>query len=59
MVYVTSIEQAAVCDRVDAVGRLLVVDAWTPRSRAALDAVNGNPRELLTIALSSPEYTVA
>jgi hypothetical protein len=44
---------------VDAVGRLLVVDAWTPRSRAALDAVNGNPRGLLTIALLPPEYTVA
>ncbi len=56
---VTSIEQAAVSDRVDAVARLLVVDAWTPRTRAALDPANGNPRELLTIALSSPEYTVA
>ena len=56
---VTSIEQAAVSDRVDAVGRLLVVDPWTSRTRAALDPVKGNPRELLTIALSSPEYTVA
>jgi uncharacterized protein (DUF1800 family) len=56
---VTNIEQAGSSDRVEAVGRLLVVDAWTPRTQAALASVSGNPHELLTVALSSPEYTVA
>ena len=45
--------------KVDALARLLVVDAWTDRTRAALTAAAGNPRQLLTVGLVSPEYTVS
>jgi uncharacterized protein (DUF1800 family) len=44
--------------KVDALARLLVVDAWTDRTRAALTAAAGNPRRLITAGLVSPEYTV-
>jgi uncharacterized protein (DUF1800 family) len=44
--------------RLDALARLLVVDAWTDRTRAALLDVAGDPRRLLTVGLISPEYTV-
>ncbi|MFG1603389.1 DUF1800 family protein [Actinoplanes sp. NPDC049265] len=44
-------------DRLDALARLLVVDAWTDRTRAALTAVP-DPRKLLALALATPEYTV-
>ena len=44
-------------DRLDALARLLVVDAWTDRTRAALTAVK-DPRKLLALALATPEYTV-
>jgi len=46
-------------ERVDALARLLVVDAWTERTRAALAAAATNPRRLLTAGLVSPEYTVS
>ncbi|ASW53367.1 DUF1800 family protein [Plantactinospora sp. KBS50] len=45
--------------RLDALARLLVVDAWTPRSRAALTPLAGDPRRLVAAALVSPEYTVS
>jgi uncharacterized protein (DUF1800 family) len=44
--------------RVDALGRLLVVDAWTDRTRDVLAAAAGQPRRLLALGLVSPEYTV-
>jgi len=44
--------------KVDALARLLVVDAWTDRTRAVLTAAAGNARQLLTVGLVSPEYTV-
>jgi uncharacterized protein (DUF1800 family) len=44
--------------KVDALARLLVVDAWTDRTRAVLTAATGNPRQLITVGLVSPEYTV-
>ncbi|MEY9965146.1 uncharacterized protein (DUF1800 family) [Streptacidiphilus sp. MAP12-16] len=50
---VTSAPAAA---RVDAAARLLGVDAWTPRTRAALAQVQDDPRELVLLALVSPEY---
>ena len=45
--------------RLDAVARLLSVDAWTPRTRAALAAASGDPARLVTLALISPEYVVS
>jgi uncharacterized protein (DUF1800 family) len=45
-------------DRVRAAGELLAVE-WTPRTASALDAVAGDPRELVTLALCSPEFTVS
>jgi uncharacterized protein (DUF1800 family) len=45
--------------RLDALARLLVVDGWTDRTRAALLDVVGEPRKLLTVGLISPEYTVS
>jgi uncharacterized protein (DUF1800 family) len=44
--------------KVDALARILVVDAWTDRTRAVLTAAAGDPRQLITIGLASPEYTV-
>jgi uncharacterized protein (DUF1800 family) len=44
--------------KVDALARLLVVDAWTDRTRTVLTAAAGNPRQLITVGLVSPEYTV-
>jgi uncharacterized protein (DUF1800 family) len=44
-------------DRLDALARLLVVDDWTDRTRAALAGVR-EPRHLLALALATPEYTV-
>lgn len=44
--------------RIDAVARLLSVDAWTPRTRTALAAASTDSKRLLTLALASPEYIV-
>ena len=44
--------------RLDALARLLVVDEWTPRTRAALAPLARDPKRLITAALVSPEYTV-
>ncbi len=52
------VTSAAPASRVDAAARLLGVDAWTPRTRAALQQVADDPRELLVLALVAPEYLV-
>ncbi|MDI1463753.1 DUF1800 domain-containing protein [Catellatospora sp. KI3] len=44
--------------KVDAAGRLLAVDAWTARTRAALTEAAARPQRLITLALISPEYAV-
>jgi uncharacterized protein (DUF1800 family) len=44
-------------DRLDVLADLLVVDAWTSRTRSALDGIK-DPRRLLAVALASPEYAV-
>ncbi|BEL05515.1 DUF1800 domain-containing protein [Actinoplanes sichuanensis] len=44
-------------DRIDALADLLVVDAWTAGTRAALDAAK-DPQRLLALGLGSPEYAV-
>ena len=50
--------EAAESDRLDALARLLVVDAWTGRTAAVLRPVAKDPRRLLAIGLATPEYTV-
>ncbi|MEW2382741.1 DUF1800 domain-containing protein [Micromonospora sp. NPDC047707] len=45
--------------RLDALARLLVVDRWSDRTRAALTPLAGAPRQLLAAGLVSPEYTVS
>lgn len=45
--------------RVDALARLLVVDAWTDRTRAALTPLAADPERLVAAGLVSPEYTVS
>ncbi len=44
--------------RADALARLLVVDAWTDRTRKVLTDVATQPRKLITLGLASPEYAV-
>ena len=51
--------RGAAGQRLDALARLLAVDAWTDRTRAALTDAAGDPRRLLTVGLVSPEYTVS
>jgi uncharacterized protein (DUF1800 family) len=55
---VQELSEAAAGDRLDALARLLVVDAWTGRTAAALRPALGDPRRLLALALATPEYTV-
>jgi len=45
--------------KLDALARLLVVNAWTDRTRVALTQSADEPRRLLAVGLVSPEYTVS
>lgn len=51
------IGKAPAGQRVDALARLLVVDAFTARTRAVLNPVT-DPRRLIALGLASPEYAV-
>jgi uncharacterized protein (DUF1800 family) len=53
-----SLAEAATGDRLDALARLLVVDAWTDRTAAVLKPAAADPRQLLALGLATPEYTV-
>jgi uncharacterized protein (DUF1800 family) len=44
--------------RMEALGRMLVVDVWTNRTRQALADSLKDPRKLLSMGLISPEYCV-
>jgi uncharacterized protein (DUF1800 family) len=46
-------------ERLAALARLLVVDAWTDRTRTALREAAGDGRRMLAVGLASPEYTVS
>jgi uncharacterized protein (DUF1800 family) len=52
------VEDASGVDRVDAVARLLSLDGFGDQSAKALQQVVGNPYQLVTLALCSPEYVV-
>jgi uncharacterized protein (DUF1800 family) len=56
---VTTITNTSTPARAEAVRRLLGVDAWTPRTSAALAKVTDNPRDLLAIAACAPEFLVS
>jgi uncharacterized protein (DUF1800 family) len=56
---VTTITNASTPARAEAVRHLLGVDAWTPRTSAALAKVTDNPRDLLAIAACAPEFLVS
>ncbi|MFI6262611.1 DUF1800 family protein [Micromonospora sp. NPDC051006] len=45
--------------RPEALARLLVVDGWSERTRAALTPLAGEPRRLIVAGLVSPEYAVS
>jgi uncharacterized protein (DUF1800 family) len=49
---------ASTKDRVDALARLLVVDAFTERTRAVLEPAAKDVKRLVTLGLASPEYAV-
>jgi uncharacterized protein (DUF1800 family) len=55
---VADLSAVASAGRPDALARVLVVDAWTPRTRAVLAAAAGQPRHLIALGLVSPEYAV-
>jgi uncharacterized protein (DUF1800 family) len=44
---------------VDAVRDVLGVDEWTDRTRSALGAVAGSPKQLTAVAACAPEYVVS
>lgn len=52
----SSVEDAAPGDRIDAVGYLIGVGAWSDRTVKALDPLVGRPVELVAAAVNAPEY---
>jgi len=52
----SGIDGAAPGDRIDAVGYLIGVGAWSDRSAAALRPLVGRPPQLIAAAVNTPEY---
>jgi uncharacterized protein (DUF1800 family) len=52
----SSVEDAAVDDRIDAVGYLIGVGAWTDRTVEALNPLVRKPAQLVAAAVNTPEY---
>jgi uncharacterized protein (DUF1800 family) len=52
----SSVEEAAEGDRIDAVGYLIGVGAWTDHTVAGLKPFVKNPEYLFTAAVNTPEY---
>jgi len=46
-------------DKVEAARELLAVDAWSDRTRAALQKVGGDPAKVAALAACAPEYVVS
>ena len=46
-------------DRIEGVRRVLGVDSWSDRTRAALGQVTGDPEQLVVVAANAPEYVVS
>jgi hypothetical protein len=54
----SAITQTTSSGRIDAVGYLLGIGAWSDRSVAVLKQDVGNPAQLVAVALNTPEYLV-
>jgi uncharacterized protein (DUF1800 family) len=52
----STVEGAAADDRIDAVGYLIGVGAWSDRSAKALEPLVRNPVQLVAAAVNTPEY---
>jgi uncharacterized protein (DUF1800 family) len=52
----SSIEDAAVDDRIDAVGYLIGIGAWSDRTVKALEPLVSKPPQLVAAAVNTPEY---
>jgi uncharacterized protein (DUF1800 family) len=52
----SSVEDAAVGDRIDAVGYLIGIGAWSDRTVAALQPLVRRPAQLVAAAVNTPEY---
>jgi uncharacterized protein (DUF1800 family) len=52
----SSVEDAAVDDRIDAVGYLIGVGAWSDRTVEALNPLVRKPTQLVAAAVNTPEY---
>jgi uncharacterized protein (DUF1800 family) len=52
----STVEQAAADDRIDAVGYLIGIGAWSDRTVAALTPLTRNPIRLVAAAVNTPEY---
>jgi uncharacterized protein (DUF1800 family) len=52
----SSVEDTAAGDRIDAVGYLIGIGAWSDRTVAALDPLVGKPVQLVAAAVNTPEY---
>jgi uncharacterized protein (DUF1800 family) len=52
----SSIEDAAADDRIDGVGYLIGIGAWSDRTVAALKPLTRNPVQLVAAAVNTPEY---
>jgi uncharacterized protein (DUF1800 family) len=55
----SSVEDAALDDRIDAVGYLIGVGAWSDRTVAALDPLVRKSAQLVAAAVNTPEYLTA
>jgi uncharacterized protein (DUF1800 family) len=53
---VSVVDDAATGDRIDAVGYLIGVGAWTDRTVKALNPLVGKPAQLVAAAVNTPEY---
>ena len=52
----STIEDAAAGDRIDAVGYLIGIGAWSDRTVTALKPLTRNPVQLVAAAVNTPEY---
>jgi hypothetical protein len=55
----STVEDAAKDDRIDATGYLIGVGAWTDRTAATLKELAADPKRLVAAALNTPEYLTA
>ncbi|NUR71793.1 MAG: DUF1800 domain-containing protein [Hamadaea sp.] len=56
---VSALGSGSAATKIETLGRLLAVDAWTDRTHKALTEAAKKPQRLVTLALISPEYAVS